>query len=54
MTSKIDEEHAQKQETKSSLYEFFASLPSSSDDVENPEEFPLVARSGLQRPSPEF
>ena len=52
--SKSDNEHDQKQEHKSSVYEFFVSFPSLEDDTNCSEEIPVAERSASQRPAPDF
>ena len=45
--SKSDNEHDQKQEHKSSVYEFFVSFPSLGDDTNCSEEIPVAERSAV-------
>jgi len=52
--SKSDNEHNQKQEHESSLYEFFVSFPTPADDANCSKEFPVAERSAAQRPTPDF
>ena len=52
--SKSDNEHDQKQEHKSSVYEFFVRFPSLGDDTNCSEEIPVAERSASQRPAPDF
>ena len=51
---KADNEHNQKQERESSVYEFFVSFPALTDDANCSEEIPLAERSASQRPIPDF
>ena len=52
--SKADNEHDQKQEHESSVYEVFVSFPSLEDGTNCSEEIPVVERSASQRPAPDF
>ena len=51
---KADNEHIQKQEYESSVYEFFVSFPALADDANCSEEIPVAERSASQRPTPDF
>ena len=51
---KADNEHIQKQECESSVYEFFVSFPALADDANCSEEIPVAERSASQRPAPDF
>ena len=51
---KADNEHIQKQEYESSVYEFFVSFPALADDANCSEEIPVAERSASQRPTPAF
>ena len=52
--SKADNEHAQKQELESFVYEFFVSFLTPADAANCSEEFPVAERSASQRPPPDF
>lgn len=52
--SKADNEHIQKQEHESSVYEFFVSFPAPADGANCPDEIPVAERSASQRPVPDF
>lgn len=52
--SKADNEHIQKQEHESSVYEFFVSFPTPADDTNCPDEIPVAERSASQRPVSDF
>ncbi|WP_298594316.1 hypothetical protein [uncultured Rothia sp.] len=52
--SKSDNEHIQKQEHESSVYEFFVSFPTPEDGTNCSDEIPVAERSASQRPVPDF
>ena len=52
--SKADNEHIQKQEHESSVYEFFVSFPTPADGANCCDEILMAERSASQRPVPDF